>query len=143
MLKSMKKKVRLNKSIKKFSDSKSSITINHGAFERLLNVFGGKCAVTQDRLHSNEAIAIPKVIGGPVRSLHDLVIVSSSVTTRLSEQKGERLTDRARCVIHALESSGVKLRIGEAYLRLQRIEAAEKKLREEKEGNASPRSPLG
>ena len=61
---------------------------------------------------------------------------------RINRQKGERLDDKSRCVIHLFDSSEVRERIKAAHERLDLIEAAEKVLRVGEEGNPSPTSPL-
>ena len=140
------KRIRLNESIKKFGGSEN-ITIDMNSFQRLMKVFIHECAITGKPLDentvgmTNRPNIIPIVIGRPVHGLKDLVVVSSAITMRLSKQKGKPLDDKTRCVVHALKSVDVRDRIRAAHDRLDRIEAAEKKLREEEQGNAGP-TPL-
>lgn len=127
---------------------KCFINLKEADIIRLMIIFDHRCVVSRKKLdresakYSDKPYIIPRMIGGSIDSLKDLVVVSSAVTMRLTKQKGRRMEDKTRCVIHALESAAVRDRIRAAHERLERIELAEKRLREEEAGTSSPTSPL-
>ena len=140
---------RINKSIQDLCDPQTSpLVIRESDVKKLLDAFEHKCVISSNSLDresvrfSHKPFIIPNVVGAPVRNLADLTVVSSAVSKQLTKQRRQRLEDKARCVIHTLESADVRDRIRAAHDRLERIEAAEKKLKDEEQGNASPTSPL-
>lgn len=137
---------RMQETMKKFTDV--HLKIDKIGFHKILRIFQNRCVITGNELDQRYSSLkfrpnlINRFAGKPVNSLRDIVLVSSAVTMRVNRQKGMKLSDKTRCIIHALESDDVKERVRAAHERLDRIEAAEKKLRDEEQGSESPTSPL-
>ena len=127
------KRIRANLDL--FSDNiDSSFRLDRHLWDRLMFMFKGKCALTGRMLsndtgsHDTRPNAIPRVIGGTIEGLKDVVLVSSTVVTRLKKQNGQKTESGDKCVIRAMSSPEVQDRIIEARRRLEEIEATQHKL---------------
>ena len=125
--------------IAKWSILKDDFSLDTKSIDRLLKVFNNTCVISgnvedlNSTLFNKKMTLCPRIIDQEVRSLKDLVVISSSIASRISKQKGLRLPNKKKCVIHIFDSAEVRERIRSAHEQLDRIEAAEKKLREVEE----------